>query len=1315
MNKILLPLFLIISSIIFGQGNPFPNYQQFGSATTRTAFIGAPHGQKGIIIGRYADTLTANNNALGNYIKFYPGAFIVTDNPRDELWQRNYNATAWISRGSVDITTINFITDSSVAFCFGNGVCDTISMNNFSTVVNNVIQNFNDSTVYHINDSTLVICNAAGSCDTINLGNSLTFNIFLDSTSNTFFLSTCDTVQTLCLGDSCYQQQTCDTIPLTVMPPITLYFNGVERLPNTNIVVFGQADPVAYSNAQLFYDTYLKTTSYGLHLTGAPTHTPVQDIEQNQWSQLNSSIFALRHNGAYQPTYNLLDENNPVRLYFNYTNPFTIPTQGGLAGDTIGFMGDRYGYMIMTNSRGSQTHYEIDDNNAKQVGIFFDTYTNNNEGVSIFAQQTPSAYPFHNNPPTDSTLLSKRVAIFKTDRDIQFPGYPNTRNDGTAPMAFYPDAQGNVKVGPVSGGSNITIINDTTITICSFGDFLCDTFITTTVNAIQYVTILNDSTLLVCDSTNTCDTLHIPTPTGFDRGYFDPNQVSQGDTYHNLNMNNFSVGINLITNPSGVLNFNFLNGNTVSGNENVVWGRNMVVAGNTNFVAATDGQVFSSANYSSTFGDATINRGTAALTANFGNKNWAENGATFGSNNVNGSLSPTVGTANLYSNSFVSGLNNFSLGSVNFVSGSSVTANHTTGFITAFGKSYTVTTPNSFNVGYTTNAFEITANKVRINAARFEEYGGTTTAAANDLTLPNDGNRFTISGATQINAIATANWQDGSKIWFIFTGAPLVKNNTAGGAGTATILLAGRVDFQAAAGDVLYLGFDGTNWYEIMRALASGTATITADNGLTKNTATNVQLFGPVGTPATLLNDRYLTQGAFSLNQTGTTSSFLVNYTNSVGHGLNISTPDGIGVQAISTNSIGVYGESTIDVGVEGKSPVYGVYGITNSDNGAGVQATNSVNVGAAGGAIALLAKLFATDNTTVPVIEINRRVGASGGTPAANIGGSIIYTIATTTTAAGVESNQIKSFWTVPTHASRTSQLDITGVGTAVTNTIMSAHGSGVVGIGISSSYTATRLNVVDNSLAGANMVNLTSTSTAAAGDSQKMLNISLSGANATNGEDTYGIYISNAHSGTNNRNYGIFSQITNGGSTSVGIYSQVDNGSAAISAVHTGSNYAVLASSISGGGISAASTSSVGGFFSTNPTSTNTKVPIVNLQRSSSGGSSGNGIGGSITWDIMVSDLTNARAGSIGYVWANATVGTRTSRLEITGVNGAAEVDLLVLHGDGSVKLRPITATAASAITPAEGMLVFVSNTDATFVSIGIWCYQNGAWKAL
>lgn len=54
-----------------------------------------------------------------------------------------------------------------------------------------------------------------------------------------------------------------------------------------------------------------------------------------------------------------------------------------------------------------------------------------------------------------------------------------------------------------------------------------------------------------------------------------------------------------------------------------------------------------------------------------------------------------------------------------------------------------------------------------------------------------------------------------------------------------------------------------------------------------------------------------------------------------------------------------------------------------------------------------------------------------------------------------------------------------------------------------------------------------------------------------------------------------------------------------------------------------------------------------------------------------------------------------------------------VLTIKPTTCINLTPITATAASAITAAEGDLLFVSTTDATFTSIGLWCYENGAWS--
>lgn len=107
-----------------------------------------------------------------------------------------------------------------------------------------------------------------------------------------------------------------------------------------------------------------------------------------------------------------------------------------------------------------------------------------------------------------------------------------------------------------------------------------------------------------------------------------------------------------------------------------------------------------------------------------------------------------------------------------------------------------------------------------VSNGRFNRAKGANVTAANDLTLGTDGNTFTITGNTQINAITTANWQAGSKVNLIFTGTPTVKHNTAGGAGTAVLLLAGSGDLVAANNTTLGLLYDGTQWQELHRKVA---------------------------------------------------------------------------------------------------------------------------------------------------------------------------------------------------------------------------------------------------------------------------------------------------------------------------------------------------------------------------------------------------------------------------------------------------------------------------------------------------------------
>ena len=95
-------------------------------------------------------------------------------------------------------------------------------------------------------------------------------------------------------------------------------------------------------------------------------------------------------------------------------------------------------------------------------------------------------------------------------------------------------------------------------------------------------------------------------------------------------------------------------------------------------------------------------------------------------------------------------------------------------------------------------------------------FQGVDVASANDITLTK-GNYFDITGAVEMQRILGTGWTAGTTIILQFDGAPLVKHNTAAGAGYFGIKLASSTDFAATADDVLMLVFDGAWWREISR------------------------------------------------------------------------------------------------------------------------------------------------------------------------------------------------------------------------------------------------------------------------------------------------------------------------------------------------------------------------------------------------------------------------------------------------------------------------------------------------------------------
>lgn len=87
--------------------------------------------------------------------------------------------------------------------------------------------------------------------------------------------------------------------------------------------------------------------------------------------------------------------------------------------------------------------------------------------------------------------------------------------------------------------SNITILNDSSISICNISS--CDTFKFTNI-IVNNFSVVNDSTIIVCDGNNTCDTLHI-TPTQIAKSYVDSVKVDGSLIYYYINGNAILAGV----------------------------------------------------------------------------------------------------------------------------------------------------------------------------------------------------------------------------------------------------------------------------------------------------------------------------------------------------------------------------------------------------------------------------------------------------------------------------------------------------------------------------------------------------------------------------------------------------------------------------------------------------------------------------------------------------------------------------------------------------------------------------------------------------
>ena len=264
-------------------------------------------------------------------------------------------------------------------------------------------------------------------------------------------------------------------------------------------------------------------------------------------------------------------------------------------------------------------------------------------------------------------------------------------------------------------------------------------------------------------------------------------------------------------------------------------------------------------------------------------------------------------------------------------------------------------------------------------------------------------------------------------------------------------------------------------------------------------------------------------------------------------------------------------------------------------------------------------------------------------------------------------------------------------------------------------------------NTLAGDTAMVIASNSTAAASNLQNLLTVWQSGNNSTSSQTTYAARFINNKGGATGTNIGAYFEALNGatnysaeflGDIKINAYSNIRMGSSS-SQIYFSSSNGILFNSTTQGikynsiGYMDYFGNSVSHIF----TSTKT-LPFVIAATSST-----NYLSFAKPSTNQNSIIFNGDFDSGSYrgetTFSN-TINTANGILKIaanTGQTGgyAAFIPNYVLSVKPTtcINLTPITATAASAITAAEGDMVFVSDTNGTFTSIGLWCYENGTWS--
>jgi len=254
---------------------------------------------------------------------------------------------------------------------------------------------------------------------------------------------------------------------------------------------------------------------------------------------------------------------------------------------------------------------------------------------------------------------------------------------------------------------------------------------------------------------------------------------------------------------------------------------------------------------------------------------------------------------------------------------------------------------------HSSGGFSLSTIKDITHTGRHKLDKGADVASGTELTLGADGNVFDITGTTTVNTILATSWQAGSIVTLQFDGILTVTHNSGG---TNDILLGDQSNMTTAAGDVLTLFFNGTDWVEKSRSVVGSSG----GGGFTFIEKTGDQT---VNNSTTLVN---VTDFTFAADAN---SRYLVMYTAMFHSG---ATPDIKFGITVPTSSTGFWGQHDNGVTLAALSGIVILSGVGAGAERPALMFASVDTVGTAGNITLQFAQNTADVSDTVVVKESN-------------------------------------------------------------------------------------------------------------------------------------------------------------------------------------------------------------------------------------------------------------------------------------------------------------------------------------------------------